>query len=1047
MKKIGMLINNQDKILISELDRAINTNSVVSICVNSFSFNALYDLLDVLKECEVVNILINQDDFNSKRNLFVYDLSENETNNILQSYYRLNKIIQETPSFNFKRGATGGLSFIIVDDKVFQISPNNLTEPTLGIIKDGKPYMIIEIDDSQKSLFNVFNQIWYTSIDCKKEIIDFYAESKTLRTPEEIYKYSISKIFKDKTSNDINEERLTKTGFKSSMVWSKLFNFQKDAVLGAIDKIEQYNGCIIADSVGLGKTFEALAVIKYYELRNDRVLVLAPKKLRDNWVTYRLNDKRNILARDRFNFDVLNHTDLSRERGMSGDINLSMINWGNYDLIVIDESHNFRNNNPSKNKVSRYERLMQEVILSGVKTKVLLLSATPVNTKLNDLKNQIAFITETDDQALVKEGINSIDLTLRQAQKKFNSWMRQSNPTRENLISRLDGDYFKLLDIFTISRSRKHIEKYYDVADIGKFPTRLKPLSIYSDFDSENPDFSISYLNDYLEALNLKFYSPMYFVYEHKKKEYAKLYDTETKNGTVFSQLDREESIITLMRVNLLKRLESSIHSFCLTLSKLLNSIDLLDEKIKNHKEYVNDIDLQDFDFDDQAYSDLVIGGKIKVLIQDLDLVKFSEFINSDRKIISNLLQKCKVISAHRDQKLSDLKDLIEEKIDSPLNPNNKKVIVFSAFADTVNYLYDNCSTYFKTKYNINSALVTGSGTNRTNMKGYKTDLQNILINFSPISKSRESIFPDVEQEIDLLFCTDCISEGQNLQDADFLVNYDIHWNPVRIIQRFGRIDRIGSKNNQIQLVNFYPHIELDQYIDLVQRVKGRMQILDISATGDDNVIDERDGQAQELDYRKKQLEKMKDTVVDLEDLEGGISISDLTFNDFKVDAERISEKELEKFENLGSGVFSIVENSIIDQSKGVLFCLKDLNDSNLEDKLKNNLLHPFSLIYVTHDGEINVPMRMGKKALDLFKKLSYNKTTIEEDQLKTFNLKTKAGKYMGQYVDLLDNVKKHLSGEEKQVEMLSIFNPEGSIIGHTSTTFDYEVITYLIVS
>lgn len=1043
-----MIINNQTTTLIDEILANTTTSSVVKICTNNYTFNALYDLLKIFKECANVDIIINKDDFDrlSNRESYVRDLSENSTNNKLQTYYRINTIIAESDQFNIRKGVAGN-SFIIIDDKLYQFAPNPLNEPTLGIIKDGKPYMIFEMDDSQNSFKNVFEQFWENAIDCKEDIIKMYKQAVPLKSPEEIYKFSISKIFENKTTDDINEERLVKTGFKSSVVWNKLFNFQKDAVLGAIDKIERYNGCIIADSVGLGKTFEALAIIKYYELRNDRVLVLAPKKLRDNWVTYRLNDKRNILVQDRLNFDVLNHTDLSRESGLSGDINLEMVNWGNYDLIVIDESHNFRNNNPSKKRISRYEKLMRDVIQSGVRTKVLLLSATPVNTRLNDLKNQLSFITESNDQALMNEGISSIELTLRQAQTKFNNWVKQANPTREDLINKLDGDYFKLLDLFTISRSRKHIEKYYDVADIGKFPTRLKPISVYSDFDKENKDFSISYLNDYLESLNLKFYSPMFFVFEHKRKAYAELYDTETKTGAVFSQLDREESIITLMRVNLLKRLESSIHSFCLTLEKILHTIDSLDQKIKNHKEFSNDIDVLDFDFDDQAYSDMVLGGKVKVLIQDMDLVKFNEFLKSDREIIIELLAKCKVVTTDRDQKLVDLVGLIQNKIQNPLNPNNKKVIIFSAFADTVNYLYENCADLFLKEYGIHSALVTGSGTNYTNLKEVKTDLQNILINFSPMSKSRKEVFPEATKEIDLLFCTDCISEGQNLQDCDYLVNYDIHWNPVRIIQRFGRIDRIGSQNDQIQLVNFYPHIELDQYIDLIQRVKGRMQILDISATGDDNVIDDRENQPKELDYRKKQLEKMKDSVVDLEDLDGGISISDLTFNDFKVDADRIKDNELKAFENYPSGLFSLVTNNIVDQPQGVLFCLKDLDENNFEDKLKNNLIHPYSLVYITNDGEINVPMRMGKRALDLFKKLSYGKITIEEEQLKAFNLKTKSGKFMNQYVDLLDLVKKHLSGEEKIVELQSIFNPEGSIIGKSSGNFNYEVISYLIVS
>lgn len=1042
-----MIINNQDKILFEEIEKSIKSNSHVFLCLNHFTFNALYDLSHKLKECSAVKILI-QSEIDELAYGFVNDPSENNTNSQLQTYYRLSKVEELVrDSIEIRFGRTGGNSFVLIDEKVFQFAPHNFNEPTLGLIKDGKPYMIIEIEDTSNTFNTIFNQIWDNSLDGKQKLLKVYNEASPLKTPELVYKYSIDKIFENKTTEDINQDRLVRTGFKDSVVWNMLFNFQRDAVLGAIDKIEKYNGCIIADSVGLGKTFEALAIIKYYELRNDRVLVLSPKKLRDNWVTYRLNDKRNILVQDRLNFDVLNHTDLSRERGMSGDINLEMVHWENYDLIVIDESHNFRNNNPSKGNISRYERLMNEVIKAGVRTKVLLLSATPVNTRLNDLRNQLAFITETNDQALQSEGIVSIDLTLSQAQRKFNSWMKDNNPTREDLINRLDGDYFKLLDIFTISRSRKHIEKYYDVADIGKFPERLKPKPIYSDFDSQNKDFSITHINDYLESLNLKFYSPMYFVLDHKREAYAELYDTKTKTGSVFTQLDREESIITLMRINLLKRLESSIHSFRLTLSKLLYQIDFLLDKIANQREFFNEVDIQDFDFDDDQLSDLFIGGKVRVLLQDMDLVKFREYLWSDRKKIEELLQKTSEVTVERDQKLADLVKLISDKIDTPINPNNKKVIIFSAFADTVKYLYENCAERFEKQYGIKSALVTGSDTNKTNLMGCKSDLNNILINFSPISKMRNSIFPNQTEEIDLLFCTDCISEGQNLQDCDFLINYDIHWNPVRIIQRFGRIDRIGTSNTQIQLVNFYPTIELDNYIDLIKRVKGRMQILDISASGDDNVIDDRENQPKELDYRKKQLERMKETVVDLEDLEGGISISDLTFNDFKVDADRIQEHERVQYNSFATGIFSLVENNIIDQPTGVLFCLKDLEENNFEDKLKANLLHPFSLIYVSNEGEIMVPMRMGKRALDLFKKLAFGKLTLDEKLLKEFNLKTKSGKFMTQYVELLEIVKSHLSGEEKEVQLQSIFNAEGSLFGKGTGKSNYQVVSYLIVS
>lgn len=1043
------IINNQDTLLHEEIAKLITHTTRVKMCVNYFSYNALYTLIESFSECQSIEILINSDSFESNIRQFIYDVAENETNSQLQAYYRLNLVTEFAKTkLQLRKGRTGGNSFIVIDDKAFQLSPHNLNEPALGHIKDAQFYMITMFDDSVQMFEKQFSSLWANSLDCKKEILNLYQQAKPLKHPSQIYNFTISQIFENKTADDINEERLVSTGFKNSVVWNMLYNFQRDAVLGAIDKIEKYKGCIIADSVGLGKTFEALAIIKYYELRNDRVLVLAPKKLRENWITYRLNDKQNILLNDRFNFDVLNHTDLSRIKGLSGDINLETINWGNYDLLVIDESHNFRNNNPSKNSVSRYERLMKDVIKSGVKTKVLMLSATPVNTRLSDLRNQLAFITESDDEALVHEGIANISNTLKTAQAKFNSWMKEYNPSREALIESLGGDYFKLLDIFTISRSRKHIEKYYDVTDIGPFPERLKPISIYSDFDTQNKDFSITDINHSLEQLNLKFYSPMAFVLDHKREAYSELYDTKTKTGAVFTQLDREESIITLMRVNLLKRLESSIYSFVLTLRRLLSNIDGLLSKIEQEIDFIENSNVHEFDFDDPQFEDLIMGGKVKVLIQDMDLILFREELESDRVILKELLLKTERITSERDQKMKDLMQLIRHKIEEPINAGNKKILVFSAFADTVKYLYEHCAPVLDRELGVKSALVTGSSINKTNLESCRPDFANILMNFSPISKYRKAIAPHLTKEIDILFSTDCISEGQNLQDCDYLVNYDIHWNPVRIIQRFGRIDRIGSHNKQIQLVNFYPDIELDGYIDLIDRVKGRMQILDISATGDDNIIDDRAGQSKELAYRKKQLEQMKESVIDMEDLEGGISISDLTFNDFKVDADRVSDTELAQYELYGSGLFSLVQNSLAEQPAGVLFCLKDITNSDNEQKLKSNLLHPYALVYIDNDGTVQVPARLGKRGLDLFKKLAHRKESISEEQLKAFNMKTKSGRYMTDYVALLDLVKNHLTGQEKQDQLESIFNPSGSLLGGSaSSSGNYEVVSYLIVT
>lgn len=1041
-----MIVNNQETVFIDEIKSLIHKNSDVYISTNFFTINAFYNLLDELKSAKSVKVLLEQNQFDDNKSFLIKDPLERLTDLELESYFRLNQIKKfNQDNIQIRKGPTSGTNYISIDQKIFLFTPHRFNELTLGLIKDGSTFLITYLESGAEELLKYFNIFWESSKDFKEELNNIYEQASPLVSPETVYKYTISQIFEDKTIEDINEDRLNRTGFKNSKVWNMLFNFQKDAVLGAIDKIEKYNGCIIADSVGLGKTFEALAVIKYYELRNDRVLVLAPKKLRDNWVTYRLNDKRNILESDRFNFDVLNHTDLSRETGMSGEMNLETVNWGNYDLIVIDESHNFRNNNPKKGRVSRYEKLLNDVILKGVKTKVLLLSATPVNTRLNDLKNQLAFITENNDQALLNEGITSIELTLKAAQTKFNNWLKKDEPTREDLINDLGGDYFKLLDIFTISRSRKHIEKYYDVADIGHFPDRLTPITINSDFDTENKDFSITDINDELERLNLRFYSPMYFLLDSKKEEYSNKYDTITKTGAIFTQLAREESIITLMRVNLLKRLESSIYSFRLTLSNILEHIDHSLEKVDQHKEYSEDLDISKLDFEDEQFEDLVIGGKIKVLMQDLDLIKFKQFLQEDRNIIARLIKKCEEISSERDQKMKDLVQIIENKIENPINPENKKVIVFSAFSDTANYLYNELASYFKTEFNINSALVTGNQV-KTNMDSIKADFNNILINFSPKSKSRAEIFEEQEDEIDLLFCTDCISEGQNLQDSDYLVNYDIHWNPVRIIQRFGRIDRIGTDNQSIQLVNFFPNLELDQYINLVGRVQGRMQILDISTTGDENVIKQGDSESKELDYRRKQLQKMKEMVVDLEDLDGGISISDLTFNDFKVDADRLTDEELLRYEVFAPGVFSLAENRMIDQEAGVLFCLKDVSGKEYASKVKTNLLHPYNLIYITESGEVLIPNNLGKKTLDLFKKTAYGKLSIKQELLSNFNNVTKSGRYMSKYKELLSVATDYLSGEKENQQHLSIFDPAGSNLGEKISSKEYEILSYLII-
>lgn len=1049
------IINNQDILLFDELAALLIEDSKVYICASYLSIPALFELSEHLLKVKSIEIIIDNNNID-KDIRFAYDTAESKNYFQLKSKFQAENVKELILSkCSLRSGSIGGQKFILIINKdsstCFSIVPNDISLLSLGKLKSGLNLFINKFADEGNQFHTIFKNSWSASSkDVKQSVLNWVEKASKLNTPEFIYKFSLNSIFQNKTIDDISEQRLTKTGFKDSAVWKMLFNFQQDAVLGAIDKIETYGGCIIADSVGLGKTFEALAIMKYYQLRNDRVLVLCPKKLRDNWIIYSQNDVRNILSKDRMNFDVLNHTDLSREKGFSGDINLETINWGNYDLIVIDESHNFRNNDPRKETITRYQRLMTDIIKTGVKTKVLMLSATPVNTRMNDIKNQIAFITEQNDKALKEYGIASIEQTLRKAQQKFNIWLKinkDGTSDRDSLVNSLSGDYFKILDLLTIARSRKHIEKYYDVSDIGKFPERLKPINKHSDFDTSGTFPPMDKVNNQLNALNLKFYSPLLYVRDDKLKSYEEKYDTTTTTGSVFKQVNREESLIHLMRVNLLKRLESSIHSFSLTLESLLKQVNDLLYKIENAQKneyYDSDIDINSIEIDDDRLEDLLAGGKIKVLLKDIDLIKCKEDLLDDKKIMENILSQTKVIDPSRDAKLKDLKELIIQKIKHPINPKNKKIVIFSAFADTVKYLYDNLNEWLLDK-NLYSAQVTGGDNNKTNMPGCRAHFSSILINFSPISKNRNVIYPDEKNQIDILFGTDCISEGQNLQDCDYLINYDIHWNPVRIIQRFGRIDRIGSVNDKIQLVNFFPNLDLDSYINLIGRVKGRMQILDVSATGDDNIIDETANQKQDLEYRKKQLKQLQNQVLDLEDIEGGISITDLTFNDFKIDADRLAADEREALNLTPNGLFSLTSNNLPDGQKGVIFCFKELVVST-DDVYSNNAIYPYTLCYVNNNGEIFIPGSSPKRCLDYFKKLCLGSNELASNLISEFNQQTKSGRFMDAYISLLDKAIANIRGVNEELGLDSLAVPGGTKISQKDVDTPYELISFLII-
>lgn len=783
------------------------------------------------------------------------------------------------------------------------------------------------------------------------------------------------------------------------------------------------------------------------------MLVLAPKKLRDNWSIYRVNDKRNVLAKDRFSYDLLNHTDLSRKGGKSGDIDLDYVNWGNYDLVVIDESHNFRNNIAVNDRETRYEKLMNNIIKAGVKTKVLMLSATPVNNKMDDLKNQIAFITEDNDVALSKTAeIKSINATLRKSQEIFNRWgkLDEEEKTTEKLLDMLNFDYFKLLDSLTIARSRKHIEKYYNIEDIGEFPTRLKPENVKEDIDILGQFPSLKEINNEILKLNLSVYTPIKYVLPHKRDYYSRLYDTKLKNGkSVFKQTDREQSMIYLMKTNFLKRLESSINSFSLTIEKVLANVEAKISKLENTNSDIS-LDIDDVDPLDTSIEEFTIGDKVKVKIRDLDIIKYKQDLNLDREILLDLLRKSKQIDESRDKKLHELKNVISRKIKNPINEGNKKIIVFTAYADTAKYLYKNISTWAKDTYGLNSALVTGSDDPKTTIKIGKVDLNKILINFSPISKEREKIMPEAKEEIDILIATDCISEGQNLQDCDYLINYDIHWNPVRIIQRFGRVDRLGSKNKYIKLVNFWPSMELDEYIHLEGRVKQKMKMLDISATGEEDIIDENAQQMKDLEYRRNQLKQLQDEVIDLEDVNGNISLTDFTLDDFRMDLVNLQEKYESKVEDTPLGIYAVVSNekeSLKDEiQKGVIYCLRKI-DGYKNDNDKNSL-YPYYLAYVSEDGKIIYNYTNIKKILDIYKSLCLGNDKVFKDLVETFNKETKYQKKMEKYNDLLKSVTDDILGKIEEDETISIFSlgDLNGLFKNSNQQNEFEIISYLVI-
>ncbi len=973
-----------------------------------------------------------------------------------------------------------GKMYHIDDDgrKKALVGSSNFTVSGLGYGANPNIELNLEVADDRdrEDLKQWFDEIWNNEElveDVKEDVLAYLAQLHDENSPQFIYYKTLYHVFEkflaDQRTGGLLDER---TNFFDTKIWNALFDFQKDGVKGAINKILTHNGCIIADSVGLGKTFEALAVIKYFELLNQNVLVLCPKKLRENWTIYQASNPTdlNLFREDRFFYSVLCHTDLSRDGGKSGDIDLSTINWGNFGLVVIDESHNFRNNTKGKKdeegnliRVSRYERLLQDIIKSGMKTKVLMLTATPVNNNLRDLRNQIYFITEGHDTSFHDSlRIRSIADTLKNAQTVFTHWSKQRSRDVRHLLEKLDSSFFKLLDELTIARSRRHIQKYYkeSIHKVGEFPVREKPVSVYPLIDLENEFISYDQLNREIHNYKLSLFNPSAYVLDEFKGLYE---DRAVKN---FTQEGREHFLIGMMKVNFLKRLESSVSSFATSMQRTVEKIEILEKKIADFR--ANLANGRDMDFDDLQVKDTddteledawEVGGKFKFELQHLDLDYWLEDLAKDREQLSALYAEARKVTVQRDAKLAELKELLTAKVTYPaLNRDgkpNRKALVFTAFADTALYLYDALKDWARKEYNIHIAMVSGGAVpNRTTFGA--NEYNQILTNFSPLSKSRAKMqsMPQNE-EIDILIATDCISEGQNLQDCDCLINYDIHWNPVRIIQRFGRIDRIGSRNKTVRLVNFWPTKDLDSYIALKDRVEARMALVDIAATSDDNLLQEeiRDLIEGDLKYRDKQLKRLKDEVLDLEDVNDGVSLSEFTLDDFRIELANYIEANRKALEDSPLGLYAVVptpsEGSAAQIGRpGVIFCLRQVGETSGNEQV--NPLQPFYLVYVRDDGEVRFNFTQAKHILELFRAAAAGHATAFDSLCDLFNGSTCNGSDMSGCDALLQKavqVIKHTFRKRNIGGLLS--GRDGKLVGKAKQVDgadDFELITWLVI-
>lgn len=1031
----------------NDLVDSITKNTKLYIITKKFTLKAFEFIFSKVNEIDSIKIIITDDFYYSNgvvnSNLF-YSEFEKECFSQLNDQFIAHKYIQffkekveiKTIQNTNKKIYSWFCLLETNNKKIIYDSTIEFSLNGFGIIEDN----IWNNIDKKTNLdefnfkYNKFKEIWFSNdlISTTNIYIDKLVELISPLSVKDLYYFNLFHIFNENMSKYEDKNLDFNYEWKNTKIYKMLYDFQKNAVYGIIDKIEKFNGCILADSVGLGKTFEALAVIKYFELKRKKVLVLCPKRLRNNWEQFLQSNTTNLLIDDNFNFKIMNHTDLGRRKGKSGNDDISNFDWGSFDLVVIDESHNFRNNNwandNQKNK-TRYQFLMEKIILEGRKTNVLLLSATPVNNNMYDIKNQINFITANNDNAFDKYQIKSVSHVCIKAESQCQKWSQldEKFKTTEMFEKMIGLQFKKLINLITIARSRKQIIQTYKNVEIN-FATRLKPCNYKVDIDTSNNVMNISELNSKLISIIFSVYKCFNYIKPQYIDLYEKNYKEQFGNKFAFKEIHREENIVKLMRINILKRFESSIESFRLTIKNIIDKSEMIFEWL-NSGENKSKFNFDDYDIDNLNDDEEDVN-KIRIIKEHLDVLKYKDDLKYDINELKNIYNEYYSIDYKRDAKIQQLLSIIENKWKNPINLNNKKIIIFTAFSDTAKYLYN----YLSKKYEENgvySALITGDSckTNHILLKNKICNTNELLTYFSPSSKKINLTNLDKNINIDILIATDCISEGQNLQDCDFLINYDIHWNPVRLIQRFGRIDRIGSINNVIQLVNIWPNVELDEYIKLESKIQNKLQKISITSTSEENLINENSHQ---LNQKIKQLKQISNEIIDLEEMKGDIAFSNLTFSDFTMDLKMYLENNYHNISNKSIVQHSLVKTNDSKIEPGIILLLKN-NKTNNED----NLIDPYYLIYINYKNEIKYSYNSATSILMILKSLAKNSSSNQLEK------ETCMMNDLNKHNELIKNAINKIN-EEKQISNFEILFDETSKFNNFS--YNFELLSYLII-